>query len=200
MTQVLGVSAPLGLALSASGPLLCVANKGSNTIAVFTVPFRNNAPIFNKTLPYLTGPLGIAINKAGTRLYVADNGGGVTTGASVSIYVINSDGTVNTTGAQLLAGTNTGVCNPPALALDPSESYLYVSNRESSGGSITVYYLAPSGSLPPTVPNTSIPNAPPPFSPRPTCRMMRPTSSVRPSGYFLPLIHFGSAAMWWNSG
>jgi 6-phosphogluconolactonase (cycloisomerase 2 family) len=143
-----GLSAPLGLALR--GDFLYVANKGSNTIAVYRLSVTSGTPIFNKTLPYLTGPLGIAMNQAGTRLYVADNGGGVTTGASASIYKIDpTSGTPSLLAgdAQLLAGTNTGVCNPPAVAIDSSEKYLYVANRESFGGSITVYGLDQDGSL-----------------------------------------------------
>lgn len=141
-----GLSAPLGLALRSS--FLYVANKGSNTIAVYSLP--GGAPIFNQTLPYLTGPLGIALNKSGTRLYVADNGGGVTTGASASTYKVDPTSglpSLLAADAQFLAGTNTGICNPPALAVDPSEKYLYVANRESSGGSITVYGLDTDGSL-----------------------------------------------------
>jgi len=142
-TITTGLSAPLGLALT--DRFLYVANKGSNTIAVY--PLTGGAPIFNQTLPYLTGPLGIALNKLGTRLYVADNGGGVTTGASASVYTVDSQGNPVAAGAQFLAGANTGICNPPALAIDPSEKYLYVANRESSGGSVTVYGLDLDGSL-----------------------------------------------------
>jgi DNA-binding beta-propeller fold protein YncE len=142
-TLTTGLSGPLGLALS--GNYLYVANKGSNTIAVYTL--SSDTPHFNDTLPYLTGPLGITLNTAGTRLYVADNGGGVTTGASVSVYQVDANGAPLAAGAQFLAGTNTGICNPPALAVDPSDRYLYVANRESSGGSITVYGLDALGSL-----------------------------------------------------
>jgi len=148
-----GLSAPLGLALNPSGSKLFIANRGKNTILVAGVSVTTDpSPTVTFSSPTvhalqdLTGPLGIALNPAGTRLYVAGNGK-VNKSYSVTMYAIDQSTGLPTTPAAHIGGDKTGICNPASVAVDPSGTHLYVANRESSGGSITVYNLNVDGSL-----------------------------------------------------
>jgi len=142
-----GLSAPRGLALNPDGTLLYVANRGSNSIALYGVgatPGFTAIPLAAPLLD-LTGPIGIALNPAGTKLYVANNGK-INGWYSVTIYDTDLAGRPMATAAHI-GGDKTGLCNPATVAVDPTGSHLYVANRESSGGSITVYNLNADGSL-----------------------------------------------------
>jgi DNA-binding beta-propeller fold protein YncE len=144
-----GLSAPLGLALNSGGTLLNVANRGNNTIALIVIDAPNRrfslmSPPF--ALQDLTGPVGIALHPNGNKLYVANNG--KTAGwYSVTIYNVNPVTGRVATAAAHIGGNLTGLCNPSAVAVEPTHSYLYVANRESSGGSITFYKLKADGAL-----------------------------------------------------
>ena len=136
-----GLSLPLGLALS--GGTLYVANRGSNSIAALDTAKFDEASNFTASstvnLKDMTGPLGIAVE--GNYLYVANNGK-YNGSYSVTIHFIGSglDASDALSAPVHLGGVTTGLCNPAAVAV--GNGYLYVANRESSGGSITVYDLA----------------------------------------------------------
>jgi DNA-binding beta-propeller fold protein YncE len=150
LASIGGLSAPLGLAINSAGTRLYVANRGINSIVVYRVA-AGPVPVFtplalSAPLQDLTGPIGLALNPTGTRLFVANNG--KTAGwYSVTTYAIDASSGLPAATAAHIGGDKTGLCNPAAVAVDPSGLHLYVANRESSGGSITVYNLDPDGSL-----------------------------------------------------
>lgn len=142
-----GLSQPAGLALDAGNSVLYVANTGNNTVTAYAVTAADTKVTFARkaTLSGLSAPLGLTLNGNGTLLYVANNGR-TANWYSVTIYDIGLDGRP-AAAAKHIGGDKTGLCNPASVAVDPTSHHLYVANRESSGGSITVYNLKADGSL-----------------------------------------------------
>ncbi len=119
---------PINMALAASGNVLYVTGQGATGTATagivqaFTV--TKGVPGVVAGSPYLTGngPYGLAIAPGGGFLYT-----GNTLDSSISIFPINSDGSLglaNTIGQQYL--------NPVSLLIDKSGKYMYVANQGSS--------------------------------------------------------------------
>jgi DNA-binding beta-propeller fold protein YncE len=128
---------------------LYVAGPNVNTVTVYAPPKtgQNNSPPIGSLSSGdgLSQPAGLALDAGNSVLYVANNGR-TANWYSVTIYDIGLDGRP-AAAAKHIGGDKTGLCNPASVAVDPTSHHLYVANRESSGGSITVYNLKADGSL-----------------------------------------------------
>jgi sugar lactone lactonase YvrE len=109
---------------------------GASTEApIATIAGSNTGLLGNTTGDYL--PQGIAIDGSG-QIYVT------TENNSVTVYSPNPVGSLNEAPLATIAGSNTGLDQPVALALDPGGK-IYVANQGNH--SVTVYAAHPSGTM-----------------------------------------------------
>jgi sugar lactone lactonase YvrE len=87
-------------------------------------------------------PIGIALDASG-KIYVANFGQYAPAIQSITVYAANPTGTLNEAPLATIAGSNTALINPTAVAIDATGK-VYVGN---AGASITVYAANPSGAL-----------------------------------------------------
>jgi len=146
-----GLTFPNSIARDRTGRVY-VVNAGSSgtspeTLTVYADSATGNvAPV--RTIPGIdagrhnTG--GMAVDAAG-RLYLATHRfGGATIGDTIKVFAANASG--DAAPLYTIAGTNTGLNVPGAIALD-AEGRLYVANYESS--TVTVYAPGASGNAAP---------------------------------------------------
>jgi YVTN family beta-propeller protein len=132
-------SYPGGLAISADGKRLYVANDLGESLAIVDTATGTVA----STTPVAHNPYTVALSRDGTKTYVSNWGGN-------TVSVVNA-----TTGAprgQVTVGTH-----PSALAVNPVSGELYVAN--SDGDSVSVVDTA-SGAVTKTIDLAPYPNAP----------------------------------------
>ena len=115
---VLGLSGPVGVAVSPDGSRVYVADYGGVSVSV--IDASNNTVV--ATVTDLSQPAGVAVSPDGSRVYVANYGGG-------SVIVIDTSN--NTVVATVTVGTN-----PFGVAVSPDGSRVYVTN--AGGGSVSV--------------------------------------------------------------
>ena len=110
---------PVAMAVDAGGNFLFVANKGSNSISVFSIVSDGTLSEV-KGSPFATakGPVGLALH--GNNLYVANQGA-----AEVSAYTFDSSSGAlsQVSGSPYPAGTS-----PTAIAIDPGGKFVYVTD------------------------------------------------------------------------
>ena len=127
-------------------PLYVANYYTTGTITVYAAGARCNATptaTIAGSNTGLSGPFGIALDAAG-RLYVANNG---VAGGPGSITVYAAGATGNATPTATIPGSNAGLTDPEAIALDAA-GQLYVANYASS--TITVYAAGATGNATPT--------------------------------------------------
>jgi len=99
-----------------------VANRGNNTVSMYTVDSTTGQLKHNGYIAAGTTPSAVATSPSGKFLYVANNGSN-----NVTAYTINqTTGQLSTVGT-VLAGTT-----PDFVAIDPFERFVYVGNQNSS--------------------------------------------------------------------
>jgi 6-phosphogluconolactonase len=145
-------SAPTLLLMDPSGNYLYVMNSTSDNISVFSIDSGTGVltPLTNPLtqLPYppfsvggLT-PLNMRLTPSGSFLYVAVSGGQVgTSNGSIAGFSVNA-GVLQQLSPFL---TSADGVNPNGLEIDPSGSFLYVANTQST--SISIFAISPAGSL-----------------------------------------------------
>src|SRR5262249_51620309 len=110
---------PVGLAISADGTRLVVANQLDDSISVLTLAADGHALVGTPTkLPVGHNPYGVAFSRDGGTIYASNQGGN----------------TVSVRGAvtkEITVGTH-----PSALALNPARNELYVANGDSDSISV----------------------------------------------------------------
>ena len=110
---------PVALAVDAGGNFLFVANKGSNSISVFSIVSDGTlSEVKGSPFPTAKGPVGLALH--GNNLFVANQGT-----AQVSAYTFDSSSGVlsQVSGSPYAAGTS-----PTAIAIDPGGKFVYVAD------------------------------------------------------------------------
>ena len=144
-----GLNGPVAIALDGAGRLyvanLTLPNSSVQTITVYAAGATGNATPTATIAGSNTGlsdPFGIALDAAG-RLYVANYGVAEGPG-SITVYAAGATG--NATPTATIAGSNTGLNGPGAIALDAA-GQLYVANW---AGTITVYAAGATGNATPT--------------------------------------------------
>ena len=145
-----GLNGPVAIALDGAGRLyvanLTLPGSSVQTITVYAAGATGNATptaTIAGSNTGLSGPFGIALDAAG-RLYVANNG---VAGGPGSITVYAAGATGNATPTATIPGSNAGLTDPEAIALDAA-GQLYVANYASS--TITVYAAGATGNATPT--------------------------------------------------
>ena len=134
---------PNALAVMPSGKFLYVANQGQNTISAFQVTDSGTlTPLPGSPFAAESAPSGVTIDPSGKYLYVANSGSN-----NVSAFVIcatalpgcgSPDGSlVAVPGSPFSAGLG-----PVALAVDPSDNFLYVVDANSN--QLSGYRINPS--------------------------------------------------------
>lgn len=136
-------SAPSGLAMNATGTLLYVANRDSESVSGFAISADNSAtPGALSAIPgsFATGlsPVALAVDPSGQYLYVTDTASNEVTGFKI----------------KAVTGTLTALSNSPyssgsgpdAIAISPTNKFLYVGN--GGAATISAYKIDPtSGNL-----------------------------------------------------
>jgi 6-phosphogluconolactonase len=146
---------PSGLAMDPTGTHLYVANKGSNTISIFTIDASgglkevSGSPLNNVN----QGPVGMLVDTTGKYLYVANQGS-----SNISTYSLDA-----TTGFPTAIGDSPfgSEGDPTFLAEDPSGKYLFVGNQPPgtpglqafgiSGGSLNAIFTYSVGNTPSSI-------------------------------------------------
>ncbi len=107
----------------------------ADSVALFHITNSSGAlSSVSKSVPQVgTGPVGLALHPSGKFLYAANS-----TGNSVSIFNVASDGTLTQAGNPTAAGTN-----PQGAVIDPSGKFLLVTNADfaPNPGSISVFSI-----------------------------------------------------------
>ncbi len=122
---------PLNMKLAPSGNVLYVTGSSGAGLPGYVQAFTLNAGVVSNVpvpgSPYQVGmiPQGLAINPAGTFLYA----GNAAPDNSISIFAINSDGSLAEVSGSPIGESYTG---PIALLVDNSGKYLYVANVGSN--------------------------------------------------------------------
>lgn len=148
--DLLGTSTNLGgansVAWNQSGTLITTADNDDNKVYVLHV---NGDGTFSQTAALIPSgndvPYDATFNPTGTLLAVADQGE-FFGGGSVSVYSVNSDGTVNPAATTLSDGTTPSA--PEAVAFSPSGNLLAVADLGS--GTVAVFTVNADGSVDPT--------------------------------------------------
>jgi 6-phosphogluconolactonase len=114
---------PQALALNATGTVVYVANKGSNSISTFSVD-QNTGALAPIAAPFSTGtaPSSVAVGPGGQFLYVANSGAGTIRWVPIDAV----------TGALISGGSNVAVANPQFIRIDPTERTLYATDSTSN--------------------------------------------------------------------
>jgi 6-phosphogluconolactonase len=149
-----GGSNPVAEVATPNQQFLYVANRGSNSVAQFSIGTDGQlAPGKTYATPG-SEPTAMAINATGTLLFVVDFYQAAYTDASpgpgaLVVYPINTDGSLGTPVGT--AGTYTPLqCFPSGVAVAPNDSYVYVTNTNT----YVVTTAAPSTATPPATPST----------------------------------------------
>jgi 6-phosphogluconolactonase len=134
-------SAPTLLLMDPSGNYLYVMNSTSDNISVFSIDSSSGVLAQVVGSPFSVGgltPLNMRLTPSGSFLYVSVAGGQVgTTNGSIAGFSVNA-GILQQLSPFL---TSADGVNPNGLEIDPSGSYLYVANTQST--SISIFTISP---------------------------------------------------------
>jgi 6-phosphogluconolactonase len=146
-------SNPVAEAATPNQQYLYVANRGSNSIAEFSIATDGQLAAGKTYTTPGAEPAAMAVNATGTLLFVVDFYQSGYTDASpgpgaLVVYPINSDGSLGTPVGT--AGTYTPLeCFPSGVAVTPNGDYVYVTNTNT----YVVTTTAPTTSTPPATPS-----------------------------------------------
>lgn len=132
------LDSPTGLALDPALNIY-VTNSGNNSVTIYSAGSSGDTPpiiTIEGTARGLDKPLGIAASL--TEIYVANQANN-----SVTVYSRDGNGPIAT-----IAGLNTKLRRPSAIAVDCTTGAIYVANRGSN--SVTVYAQGSNGNVPPS--------------------------------------------------
>jgi 6-phosphogluconolactonase len=149
-----GGSNPVAEVATPNQKYLYVANRGSNSIAMFSIGTDGQLAAGKTYTTPGSEPTAMAINATGTLLFVVDFYQSAYSDASpgpgaLVVYPVNSDGSL---GAPVASGGNSFAaleCFPSGVAVAPNGSYVYVTNTNS----YVVTTSAPSTAAPPATPS-----------------------------------------------
>ncbi|MGO9765067.1 MAG: beta-propeller fold lactonase family protein [Myxococcaceae bacterium] len=118
-----------------------VANRGDNTVSMFTVNASTGQLRANGYVAAGTTPISVAIDPTEKFAYVANLG---TNTGTVSAYTINaSTGVLTAIGAAVAAGAA-----PTSVAVDPAGKFVYVTNSGTASNDVSAYTInASTGAL-----------------------------------------------------
>jgi 6-phosphogluconolactonase len=122
---------------SSGTSFLYLATAGDTTLSAYTIALGNGAlGTDGNTVATGTAPVAIVISPAGNAAFVANQAAN-----SVSVYGVNSDGTLTAGTTALAVGTN-----PTGLAIDPAGKFLFVANQGTSddptSGTVSVFSIS----------------------------------------------------------
>lgn len=124
-------TSPGAVTVDPTGKFAYVANQDNDTISMFTINSTTGVLTATSPATVATGfsPFGVAVSPNGKFAYVPNNGSGGTNTNGVSQFTINSTTGVLTpnTPAAVAAGNA-----PTAVAVDPSNKFAYVVNRNDN--------------------------------------------------------------------
>lgn len=135
-------SQPNSLVVDPTSTYLYVANAGDSTVSLFTIG-ASGALTAGSSLATGTFPFFVTVDPSGKYVYVANTGSaaGYTAAGSISQFSIGAGG------ALTLIGTAAGGLGTSSVAVDPTGSYAYATNRGES--SLSQYTIGPGGALTP---------------------------------------------------
>ncbi|MGO9830929.1 MAG: beta-propeller fold lactonase family protein [Myxococcaceae bacterium] len=118
-----------------------VANRGDNTVSMYTVNASTGELRANGYVAAGTTPISVAVDPTQKFAYVANLG---TNTGTVSAYTINSTtGVLTPVGAAVAAGAA-----PTSVAVDPSGKFVYVTNSGTASNNVSAYSInASTGAL-----------------------------------------------------
>jgi 6-phosphogluconolactonase (cycloisomerase 2 family) len=134
-------------------PLVYAANTGNDTVTAYQLGALGDAsPVLTVggTATGLGSPTGLAFDALGT-LYVANNT--AAPAGSVTVYAPGANG--NVAPVRTIAGSNTGILAPKAVALDPA-GRIYVANQLAN--TVTIYAHGANGNVAPVAKITGVSN------------------------------------------
>jgi len=164
-----GGADPDGIAVSPGGKYAYVINKGSNTVAAFSINGDAQlAPLSTATVTTPgSNPIAITINPAGTFLFVVDTyapGYSATNPGpgAVIVYPLGSDGALGTAVSQTISSTQTAAyyplgTTPTAINVLPNGNTIYIpdiltaaaAGCNAGQGGLTALTVSSSGALTP---------------------------------------------------
>jgi 6-phosphogluconolactonase (cycloisomerase 2 family) len=143
-------SQPNSLVVDPASTYLYVANAGDGTVSQFTI--GSSGALTLKGTPFAAGtfPFFVTVDPSGRYVYVANTGSAINTTSpgTISQYLIGVGGALTPIGAGSVAGGP----GTSSVAVDPTGTYVYATNRGAS--SLSQYSIAVGGALTPmgTVP------------------------------------------------
>jgi 6-phosphogluconolactonase (cycloisomerase 2 family) len=131
---------PSKIRIHPSGDFLYVVQSGSNDLGIYDIS-NSNGTLSEKTgnSPVSSGgnsPVDMVITSDGQYAYVANS-----TSGHIGVFNIDANGLLAAIGSPVATGLT-----PQALALDSTEQWLYLLNREAAG-SVSVFEIQSDGSL-----------------------------------------------------
>ena len=132
---------------SSNAGFMWVATQGDQMVTSFTINLSNGAASqVGKSVPSGAGPSAMAITPDSKTLFLAN-------GNSISIYTINSDGS--------LTASSTTTAGGVALAVDPSGALLFVANQgtfaDPTSGIVSIFKISGSSLSPANISGSSPP-------------------------------------------
>ncbi len=130
---------------------ILVTNSACNTVTSYAIGAAGNAaPIVAQA--GLCNPTAIAVGSTGS-IYVTNVGNSNEPSYSIAIYPPGAGG--STPPSAIISGSNTGLVNPSAIAVDGSGN-VYVANNGSNAGGIDTVTVYPAGNTGNVAPSTTI--------------------------------------------
>ena len=171
-------SFPEGIAIDPTGTYVYVTNNGDNTVSAYTIGANGSLSSITLSVTFgLTAPAIPAI--VGNFLYVPN---GDSTANSVSVFLINADGTLTAiaTGA---SAVTTNLSSPFQAAGDPLGKFLFVTNF--GDGTVASFSIGNTGAL------TGLTKVPTGM----TANSLPEGIAVDPSGAFVSVVNDGENSM-----
>jgi DNA-binding beta-propeller fold protein YncE len=115
---------PTAVAVDPAGKYAYVTNWSDSTVSQYTIGSDGMlASMATTSVGSGLNPISMVVDPSGKFAYTANNGGN----GSISQYTIGNDGSLTYLGAKTL--TALSMSGPSAIAIDPSGTYVYLTNR-----------------------------------------------------------------------